>query len=293
MSIKPKLIVILGPTASGKTSLGITLAKKFNGLIISADSRQVYKGLDIGTAKVTKKEMKGVPHFLLDIVSPKSQYSAACFRKDALKIIEKYQGKKNIFVVGGSPFYIESLISPKETFDIPPDYKLRKKLEKYSLKKLLNLLKKLDPKKAKTIDKNNPRRLIRAIEIAQAKSIKRKTEKMNFKTLKIGLSLPRQKLYEKIDKRVDLRFKKGMINEVRKLKKQGLTWKRLDSFGLEYRYIARYLQGKLTRDEMIQRLKYAIHDFTRRQLTWFRKDKSIHWIKNQKQAEKLVSRIVD
>ncbi|MFH1367432.1 MAG: tRNA (adenosine(37)-N6)-dimethylallyltransferase MiaA [Patescibacteria group bacterium] len=288
LSNKEKLIIILGPTASGKSALGIELAKKFNGLIISADSRQVYKGMNLGTAKVTKKEMKGIPHFLLDVISPKNQYSAAQFRKDALKVINKYQNRNNIFVVGGSPFYIESLVSLKETFDIPPNYKLRKKLGKLSVKKLFNQIKKFDPQKAKIIDKNNPRRLIRAIEIAKAGLPKRIDKKTNFEVLKIGLSLPRQKLYEKIDRRVDLRLKKGMIDEVKKLRRQGLTWKRLDAFGLEYRFIARHLKGEISKQEMIQQLKYAIHDFTRRQLTWFRKDKNIHWIKNKNQAKKLI-----
>jgi tRNA dimethylallyltransferase len=286
---KTKLIIILGPTASGKSGLGIELAKKFNGIIISADSRQVYNGMNLGTAKVTKKEMKGIPHFLLDVISPKSQYSAAQFKKDALKIINKHKNRHNIFVVGGSPFYIESLINPKDTFDILPDYKLRKTLGKLSVKQLFSQLSIFDPKKARLIDRNNPRRLIRAIEIAKANPHIRKAEKINFDVLKIGLSLPRHKLYEKIDKRVDSRFKKGMIDEVRKLKKQGLTWKRLEAFGLEYRYISRYLKSELNKEEMVQQLKYAIHDFTRRQLTWFRKDKTIHWVRNKNQAEKLIN----
>ncbi len=282
----------MGPTASGKSSLGVQMAQKFNGLIISADSRQVYKEMNIGTAKITKKEMKGVPHFLIDIVSPKNYYSAALFRKESLEVINKYHNKKNIFVVGGSPFYIESIISPKETFNIPPDKELRKKLSKFSTDQLFNKLKKINPKTAKTIDKNNPRRLIRAIEITKSKNKKIKEEIPKFKTLKIGISLPREKLYQLIDKRVDLRFKKGMINEVKKLKKQGLTWKRLDSFGLEYRYISKYLRNELKKEDMAEQLKFAIHDFVRRQMTWFRKDKSIHWIKSLKQAEDLIRKFL-
>ncbi|PIR90370.1 tRNA (adenosine(37)-N6)-dimethylallyltransferase MiaA [bacterium (Candidatus Gribaldobacteria) CG07_land_8_20_14_0_80_33_18] len=284
-----KLIVILGPTTSGKSELGVKLAKKFNGEIVSADSRQVYKGMNLGTGKITKKEMIGIPHHLLDVVSPKRRFSAAQYQKLAIKAINRILKKKKIpFLVGGSPFYIYSIVEGWQFPKLKPNWKLRKKLEKKSVKELFEILKKLDSERAKTIEKNNKRRLIRAIEIAKKiGKVPKLIKKPQFKCLILGIKKPKEELKKLIEKRLLKRIKKGLINEVKKLKKQGISWKRLESFGLEYKWIAYYLQKKLSYQEMILKLQKDIEHFAKRQMTWFKKDKRIYWVKNKKEAEKL------
>lgn len=287
-----KLIVILGPTASGKTDLSIKLAKKFNGEVVSADSRQVYKGMDIGTGKITKKEMQGIPHYLLDVASPKIKFTVAQYKKLALEAINKIHKKGKVpFLVGGTGFYIQTVVDGIVIPEVKPDWKLRKKLEKKSAQELFSMLKELDPKRAKTIEKENPRRLIRAIEIViktkkPVPLFKKKPPK--FDVLILGIKKPQEELKELIKKRLLKRLKQGMTAEVEKLKKSGLSWKRLEEFGLEYRFVAQYVQEKLTREQMLQKLQKEIEHFAKRQMTWFKRDKRIKWIQTQKQAEKLI-----
>jgi len=285
-----KLIVILGPTASGKTSLSINLAEKFDGEIVSADSRQVYKGMDIGTAKVTKEEMRGIAHYLLDVASPKRRFSVAQYQKLAFRAIEKILKKEKIpFLVGGSPFYIYSVVEGWVFPRARPNLKLRKELEKKSTKELFLILQRLDPKRAKTIEKENKRRLVRAIEIAKTlQGVPSLKKNPLYDCLLIGIKRSKRELKLRIRRRILERLKKGMIEEVERLRKQGLSWKRLEEFGLEYRHIAYYLQRKTTKKEMIENLQKDTERFVKRQMTWFKKDKRIHWIKTQKEAEKLI-----
>ena len=288
----PKLIVILGPTATGKTALSIKLAKKFNGEIISADSRQVYKGMDIGTGKVTKKEMKGIPHYLLDVASPKRKFTVVQYQKLALEAIRKILKKGKLpFLVGGTGFYIQAVVNGVFFPKIKPDWQLRGELEKLSTQKLFNKLKKLDPKRAKTIDKKNRRRLIRALEIV-IKSGKPvpplKKKPPEFKVLMIGIKKSLKEIKKLIKKRLLKRLRRGMITEVKRLRKEGISWKRLEDFGLEYRYIAQYLQGKINRKEMMRKIQKESEHYAKRQMTWFKKDKRIFWIKNYKEAKKIV-----
>lgn len=303
-TMSKKIVVILGPTSSGKTDLSIKLAlrlssgqakKKFgiNGAeIVSADSRQVYRGMDIGTGKITKKEMQGVPHYLLDVVSPKKRFDVVQYRNLADKAIEKIFKKNKIpFLVGGTGFYIQAVVDGIIIPEIKPDWKLRKKLEKKPVSELYKMLKKLDSRRANNIDKNNPRRLIRAIEIV----LKSKgpippfvAQKPNFKALFLGVKKSKRELKKLIEKRLLKRLDAGMINEVRKLHKSGVSWRRLEEFGLEYRYVAQYLQNKLKYDEMITRLQKEIEHYAKRQMTWFKRDKRIKWIKDPKRAEKLI-----
>jgi tRNA dimethylallyltransferase len=277
---KIPILVIVGPTASGKTGLAIKLAKERNGEVISADSRQVYKGLDIGTGKVTKVEMDGIKHHLIDVADPKEVFSVSDFQKLGKKAITEIHNRGKLpIIAGGTGFYIQALVDGLVLPEVPPDKVLRKSLEKMPLPKLLSLLKKLDKKRYETIDKNNPVRIIRAIEIAKAlgrvPTLKSKT---NYEPKFIGISIDPEKLKKNIHDRLIARFEIGMIDEVRKLHEDGLSWKRMEVLGLEYRYIARFLQGKLTETEMLEQLETAINQYAKRQMTWFRRDKRVEWI---------------
>jgi len=292
-----KLIVILGPTSSGKTLLSIKLAKKFNGEIISADSRQVYKGMNIGSGKVTKNEMQGIPHYLLDVANPKRKFTVSQYQKLAKDAIKKIHKKGKIpFLVGGSGFYIQSIVNDIIIPEVKPDWKLRKKLEKKSNRELHKILFKIDPTRAKTIDKNNPRRLIRALEIVlktgTAVPVLSHVEGQKFDVLEIGITKNKDELKKLINKRLLKRLNPptggGIISEVKKLKTSGLSFKRLEEFGLEYRFIAQYLQNKITYQEMIDKIQKESEHFAKRQMTWFKRDKRIQWVKNYKESEALV-----
>lgn len=291
-----KIIVILGQTASGKSDLAVRLAKRFKGEVISADSRQVYKGMDIGTGKITKKETKGVPHYLLDIASPKRQFTVAQYKGKALKAIDKIYNRGRIPIIcGGTGFYIQAVVEGLDIPKVKPDWGLRQRLEKETTETLFNKLEDLDPKRAKTIDRYNRRRLIRALEIVikTGKLVPEFTTKPSFDVLMIGVKKSLDELKELIKNRLLRRIEQGMINEVKRLIKSGVSWKRLDDFGLEYRYVARYLQGKLNKQEMIEKLQKEIEHYAKRQMTWFKREKTIHWIEDCKEAEKLVRQFLE
>ncbi len=282
LKTKPKIIVILGPTASGKSGLAIRLAKTIGGEVISADSRQVYKGMDLGSGKVTKSETKGVPHYLLDVVSPKRVFTAAQFQKLGQEKIREILDHRNVPIIcGGTGFYIQALVDSVIFPDVPPNHKLRAQLEKKSTEKLGELLKKIDTRRYSEIDKNNRRRLIRAIEIARAlgKVPKANKTKALYEPLFIGINPDQETLKKKINHRLHTRFRLGMIKEVENLHLQGISWKRLESFGLEYREISKYLRNKIGKKDMIIELENEINKFAKRQLTWFRRDERIHWFK--------------
>jgi tRNA dimethylallyltransferase len=291
MVIRKKLIVILGPNASGKSTLAIRLAKNFDGEIISADSRQVYKGMDIGTGKVTKKERQRIPHYLLDVVSPKRRFTVAQYQKLALAAIKEIFKKGKIPILcGGSGFYIQAVVDGIVIPRVLPDWKLREKLSKKPPAELYKMLKNLDPVRARAIEKKNPRRLIRAIEIVlKTKKPVPQLEKkpLPYSILFIGIKKPPQELKKLIEKRLENRLKAGLIAEVKRLKKQGLSWQRLDDFGLEYRWVSRYLQKEISYQEMTKKLQKDIEHFAKRQMTWFRRDCRIHWIKKYPQVKRL------
>lgn len=287
---KPKIIVIVGPTASGKSALAIQLAKKFDGEIVSADSRQIYRGMNIGTGKVTKTEQRMTKHWLIDIVSPKINFSAAQFKKLADRIIENIlkRGKLPI-IVGGTGFWIKAVVDNIMFPEVKPDWNLRKKLGKESNAALFKTLQNIDPDRAAEIDRFNKVRLIRAIEIAKILG-KVPEIKMGpkYETLQLGINWSKEKLNKRIKERLDKRFEQGMIKEVENLHRQGVSWRRLESFGLEYRWIAWYLQEKMTLKEMKEKLFQEIKNYAKRQMTWFNKYKIIRWIKNTKETKKLV-----
>ncbi|OHA81715.1 MAG: tRNA (adenosine(37)-N6)-dimethylallyltransferase MiaA [Candidatus Yonathbacteria bacterium RIFCSPHIGHO2_01_FULL_51_10] len=282
MKKAPKIIVVLGPTATGKSDLAVTIAKKFNGEIISADSRQVYTGLDIGTGKVTRREMQGVPHHLLDVVSPKKQYTPAQWKNAAERVAQDIiaQGKLPI-ICGGTGQYIDALVYNISFPEVPPDKKLRARLEKLSSEKLFAMLKKLEPIRAENIDAKNPRRLIRAIEIATALGHVPHLETgrpSDYDMLFIGLDMDDEMLRARIKARLLARLRQGMVAEAKRLYAQGVSWKRMEEFGLEYRYLSQYLCGKISRAELVEQLNFAIWHYAKRQRTWFKRNKDVQWL---------------
>lgn len=292
-----KIIIILGQTSTGKSDFAVEIAQKITGEIISADSRQVYKGMDLGTGKITEKEMRSVPHYLLDVISPKKTFSVDSFQKLANKKIKEIFERKNVPIIcGGTGFYIDTLINQTSLPKVPPNEKLRKKLSLKSVTVLFQYLKKLDPKRAEKIDRNNKVRLIRAIEIAKALGKVSNPRTSNAKNpgrwtsgncLKIGLTLPPEILKERIYNRIISRIKKGMLEEIKSLHNKGLSWKRMDELGLEYRYGALYWQKKLSKEEMIEKLNTKTWHYAKRQKTWFKCDPQIIWINPLKNSEKL------
>ncbi|HUS59992.1 MAG TPA: tRNA (adenosine(37)-N6)-dimethylallyltransferase MiaA [Nevskiaceae bacterium] len=298
-----KLLVICGPTATGKTSLGIRLAKRFAGEIISADSRQVYRGMDIGTGKDINRgvwrairrrkeeeprgywEVEGVPIHLLDVVEPNQEFSVAHYYRLAWsKIRGLWQKSKLPLLVGGSGFYIRNVVDGVDTREIPRNPELRVKIDGWSAKKLFDYLAKLDPEKVGMMnksDRNNPRRLVRAIEVAIFKKENpswRPPEQPKSDSLFIGLKAPRKILYQRIDKRVDQRLAQSAEEEVKRLLEKGYTWKGSalgDTMG--YQEWRPFFDSQATKKEVIKRWQFAEHDYARRQMTWFGRDKRIRW----------------
>lgn len=295
MNTKPKLIVILGPTSSGKTGLSVELAKKFKAEIISADSRQVYRGLDLSSGKVTPEETEGIPHYLLDVASPKKVYTVAHFKKDADIALKKIYAKNKLpILIGGTGFYIDAVVQDAVLPKVKPDLALREKLEKKSAPRLFSLLEKQDPQRAATIDSHNKRRLVRALEIIRALGKVPKLQKKNlkFNVLYLGVSRSKEELKSRIHDRLLERISQGMIDEVAGLHRRGVSWQRLDDLGLECRYIARFLQNKITKEEMLDELERAIWRYAKRQDTWFKRNKKIHWVKNYKEAARLTEKFL-
>jgi len=292
---KPKIIVVLGPTATGKTSLSIELARRFNGEVISADSRQVYKGLDIGTAKVTKEEMKGIPHHMIDVADPMDRYTVALFVQHARKIISDiYARRKTPIICGGTGLYIDALVMNQSFPEVPPNQDLRQDLESMTTNELFQQLQQKDSIRATTIDRHNRQRLIRALEITNAIGgvPQRKQQHPLYHTLFIGLDLSKDEHNQNIRKRIIERIEHGkMLDEARTLHKNGLSYKRMKELGLEYRYMAEYLEHNMTLEEMIDQLEIATRQFAKRQRTWFKRNTHIHWFDleiNQKKINQLV-----
>ena len=276
-SRKNKVIAVVGPTASGKTAFAVDLAEKIGGEIISADSRLVYKGFDIGTAKPTLDERRGIPHYMIDIAEPEVDYSAGLYVHEAKRIIEDIQSRGKVpIIAGGTGLYINILLMNYDLPKVEPDYELREvlKLEE----DLPAILAELDPETAQLIDKNDRKKLIRAIEIVKktGKPIQRRKNNPEYEIEWIGLNFPRDVLYDRINRRVDLMFEAGLIDETKNLlQKHGRIPNLLYTIG--YQEVIQYLDGLLTLDEAVDKLKQNTRRYAKRQLTWFRKNPAINW----------------
>ena len=276
-----RVIAVVGATASGKTSYAIELAKKINGEIISADSRLVYKGMDIGTAKPTIDEMQEIPHYMIDVVEPEYNYSVGLYVKEAKKHITDIISRGKVpIVVGGTGLYFRVLLENYDLPDVKPDYELRKELSSYSYEELLEMLTKLDEKAANSVEKNDKKKLIRYIEIIKLAGkpldLVRGVKEKEFNVVWVGLNFPREILYDRINKRVDLMIEQGLIDETKKLlQKHGRISNITDTIG--YREVLSYLDGELSLDEAKDKLKQNTRNYAKRQLTWFRKNEQINW----------------
>ena len=301
---KPKVIVICGPTASGKTALSIELAKKINGEIVSCDSMQIYKDMNIGTAKPTIEEMQGIKHYLLDFIEPDKRYSVAEFKKDAEKAIEEILAKEKIpIVVGGTGLYVDSLIYGIEYQDIQLDEEYRKELELIVNEKGLGILyeqaKQIDEQAMKKISSNDKKRIMRVLEIYKATG-KNKTEqemesrknevKYDFKVF--SLNMDREVLYDRINKRVDIMIEQGLIEEVKNIIQKYSEFPTAMQ-GLGYKEVVEYLNGKCSKEEMIEKIKMETRRYAKRQLTWFRKNKQTIWINGLNSRESNVQFIIN
>ena len=286
---KEKVIVICGPTASGKTALSIELAKKINGEIVSCDSMQIYKEMNIGTAKPTKEEMQGIKHYMIDIISPDERYSVADYKKQAKEAIKEILSKGKVpIVVGGTGLYVDSLIYeidyPEIEFDEKYREELEQEVEERGLEALYEKAKEIDEEAIKKISSNDKKRILRILEIYHATG-KNKTEQekesrktpVEFDYKVFALNMDREKLYERINKRVDLMIENGLIEEVENI------YKKYNKFptamqGLGYKEVVQYLEKRLTKEEMIEKIKQETRKFAKRQLTWFRKNKETIWL---------------
>ena len=301
--MKPEVYVIGGPTASGKSKLAVELAKKINGEIISADSMQIYKEMNIGTAKITKEEMQGIKHYLIDIVSPNERYSVSNFKNDAELAIEEILKKgKTPIIVGGTGLYIDSLIYGIEFQDEEIDTEYREKLNKIAenegLEKLYNKAKEIDPEAMKKISINDKKRIIRVLEIyhktgktktKQEIESRKKELKYNFKVFAIDMD--REKLYSRIEKRVDMMVDEGLIGEVKGILEKYNQFPTAMQ-GLGYKETVEYLQNKISKEEMIDKIKKETRHYAKRQLTWFRKNKTTIWLDGEKEPEENVKLIL-
>ena len=304
MSTLEPLIVILGSTSSGKTEMGLRLAKKFNGEIINADSRQIYREMNIGTGKVeSQKSVKSKvckvksPIHLINIKNPNQKFSLSQYKKLAVKAINDIHKKGKIpILVGGTGLYISAIVDNLEIPKASPNNDIRKKLEKHTNQYLYKYLKKIDLKSAKIIGENNKRKLIRAIEVykltGKAFSDQQTKGESLFNVLQIGIKIDREKLYKKIDKRVDKMIKIGLIKETKKLSKK-YSFDLPAMSGIGYYEIGQYLENKISLEEAIQKIKFRTHKYARRQMTWFKRDEKTEWVRSYGEAKKLVSEFLE
>ena len=290
MTDKKPLIVLTGPTAVGKTALSIALAKSVNGEIISADSMQVYRGMDIGSAKITKEEMQGVKHYLIDVLDPEEEFNVVFFQEKCKEAMEEIYDKGRIPVLtGGTGFYIQAILKNVDFCDNSGDNSYRKMLEGLAQREgadvLHEMLCRVDPKAAEAIHKNNIKRTIRALEFYEQTgerisehNAQEKEKESAYNALYIVLDDKRDRLYENIEKRVDLMFEQGLVEEVKALKEKGHHKKMVSMQGIGYKEILSALDGDITLEEAKELIKKETRHFAKRQLTWFRREKDVVWL---------------
>ena len=300
-----KVIVICGPTASGKTALSIELANKINGEIVSADSMQIYKEMNVGTAKPSKEEIQGIKHYLIDCVEPTRRYSVSDFKNDAIKAIEKIlEDRKNPIVVGGTGLYVNSLIYGIDYPEINTDFEYRKKLEERAeregLEKLYEEAYKIDEEAMKSISHNDKKRILRVLEIFKETGktktqveIESKKNGIKYDYRVFAIDMPRDVLYERINKRVDLMLENGLIEEVKniyeKYGKELIT--SIQAIG--YKEVIEYLEGRYSKEEMIEKIKMETRRYAKRQITWFKKIDNIIWLDSAKGIKENVDTIIE
>ena len=278
--MKGKLIVIMGTNASGKSGLGVELAARYGGEVVSADSRQVFRGLDLGSGKITPEEMQGVPHHLIDVCEPGDFFSMADFQRRAYDAIDDILSRGKLpFLVGGTGLYVDAVAEGYELSDIEPDLALRAHLETFETPALYEMLKEKLPDT--DIDPKNRNRVMRALERLAADDYHPGKRNPHYDTLKLGVTWPREILKARIDERLERRLNQGMVQEVQKLLDAGVSTEFLMKLGLEYRYLTRYLLGEIGYDQMVLELGNAIKKFAKRQMTWFRREENLYWLDMQ------------
>lgn len=277
----PGMIAVVGTNASGKSGLAVRLAERFGGEVISADSRQVFRGLDLGSGKITPDEMRGVPHHLLDVCEPDGFFSMADFQRLAYATADGILARGKLpFLVGGTGLYVDSVADGYMLSDVKPDLKYREHLETFTTPELYQMLCDLRP--GAVIDEHNRNRVMRRLEKIHAGDPGHSRHRPRYRVLKLGVTWPREILRTRIDERLARRMADGMLQEVRGLLDRGVSPEFLRRLGLEYRYLSAYLLGEIqTEDEMLAELSRAIKRFAKRQMTWFRRDQSIRWLSMQ------------
>ncbi len=291
--MKPKVIAIVGPTASGKSSLGLLLAQKFGGEIVSADSRQIYKGMEVISRAPSKKELKTTSHHLVTFLNPSKKFSAGEYQKKGQKVLEGILKKDKLpIVVGGTGFYADSLLRGLTLPEVAPNKKLRTELAKKTPAQLLALLQKIDPKSAERVDPKNIVRLVRAIEVAKAVGpIPTLSYDSIYDTLWLGI-MPSEKAHAKAIKAgVESRLKAGMIAEAKKLRAT-LSKKRFLELGFEFNLLAKYLDKEITKKELVDFLVRGEQKYATRQMRWFKRNSDIRWIQNKAEALRLAKAFI-
>ncbi len=288
----PKLIVIEGTNASGKSALGIRLARRFSGEIISADSRQVYRRMDLGSGKITAEEAQGVPHHLIDVCEPGDFFSMADFQRLAYEAIDGVLARGHLpFLVGGTGLYINAVADGYLLSDRAPDLKIREKLETYDTPELYRMLREKLPDTE--LDPRNRHRVMRALERLEADDYRPGRKSPRYETLRLGVTWPREILKQRIDERLETRLSQGMTEEVRALLEDGVSETFLVKLGLEYKYLTWYLTGKIGYEQMKTELGNAIKKFAKRQMTWFRRDEQLIWLDMQDSPEEKAAALIE